>query len=82
MPARKELTLEQVETNRNRRQTDKFNPGCHGLSWAYHPDKGTRLHMQLPEGYSEEAMPSLSPELSKIQPGEGRGKAFQTEEAP
>lgn len=34
------------------------------------------------EGYLEEAVPGLVPKLKKTQLGEGRGKAFQTEEAP
>lgn len=33
-------------------------------------------------GCLEEAVPGLSPELSKTQPGEGRGKAFQREGLP
>lgn len=33
------------------------------------------------DGSLEEAMLGLSAELSKTQPGEGRGKAFQTERA-
>lgn len=34
-----------METNRNRRQTDKFIPGCYRG-----PDKGAQLHMQLMGG--------------------------------
>lgn len=68
----------QIETGGKWTNSIQGVMGCHGLVIQ---TRALGLICSFWEGYLEEAMPSLSPELSKIQPGEGRGKAFQTEEA-